>query len=237
MFQDIGVRFKHLTIVDMKTEKFSMPVSDSLGAVTAELIGDQNMDFLYVFAHGAGAGMSHPFMFNLATALAPLKIGTLRYNFPYMEKGGKRPDPPAVAEKCVLSAIKAAKDYFPKTPLLAGGKSFGGRMTSQALAKTSDSAVKGIVFVGFPLHAPGTPGTSRADHLSNISLPMLFLQGTRDALANIALMEQLCAGHRFAALKKFEGADHSFKAGKQDLIPSLAEAISDWAKKLQQHRT
>ena len=212
----------------MKTEMLSIPVSDSIGTVSAEIMSEKGINFLFVFAHGAGAGMNHPFMVNLATALLGLKIGTLRYNFPFMEKGKNRPDPPAIAEKTVLQAIDFARDKFPKTPLLAGGKSFGGRMTSQAISKSPHPSVKGLVFTGFPLHAPGNPGTDRANHLASISIPMLFLQGTRDALANILLMEKICADHASATLKKFEGADHSFKAGKQDLIPPLAEAIRDW---------
>src|SRR5690349_8697940 len=149
----------------MKTDKFSIPVSESIGSVSAELMGDDDMSFLYVFGHGAGAGMSHPFMVRLCQELGSLKIGTLRYNFPYMERGSKRPDVPAVAEKTVLRAIDAAREKYPDVALLAGGKSFGGRMTSQALAKGPEQPVKGVVFVGFPLHAAGNPGTERANHL------------------------------------------------------------------------
>jgi predicted alpha/beta-hydrolase family hydrolase len=127
-------------------------------------------------------------------------------------------------------AIQKAHEMFPGLPLLAGGKSFGGRMTSQALSKASEPGLKGIVFVGFPLHAAGNPGTERAAHLAKVTLPMLFLQGTRDALADIDLMQKICKHHALATLKKFDGADHSFKAGKQDLVPSLAEAIRDWCK-------
>ena len=194
-----------------------------------EVIRGDAVDFLYVFAHGAGAGMDHPFMVRLSSALAGMNIGTLRYNFPYMQKGSKRPDPPAIAEKTVNRAIASAGDLFPAVPLLAGGKSFGGRMTSQALSKAADSSVKGLIFTGFPLHAAGKPGTGRADHLATVQIPMLFLQGTRDALAEMSLMEEICARHPGATLKKFEGADHSFKAGKEDLIPMLAAAIRSWA--------
>ncbi len=213
----------------MKIRKISIPVSDSVGSVSGEVMADETADRLFVFAHGAGAGMNHPFMVKLAHALAALKIGTLRFNFPYMEKGGKRPDPPAIAEKCVNRAIEAAHDMFPNVPLLAGGKSFGGRMTSQALSKSLNTAVKGIVFVGFPLHAAGNPGTDRADHLSAVKVPMLFLQGTRDALADLRLIKQVCARLPLATLVPFEGADHSFKAGKTDLIPALAEAVRNWS--------
>jgi len=220
----------------MKTKKIEIPVSDSIGSVSAEIMADEKIDALYVFAHGAGAGMNHPFMYKLSEALSGLGIGTLRFNFPYMEKGGKRPDPPAVAEKSVNKAIEAAHELFPQLPILAGGKSFGGRMTSQALSKSSHPAVKGIIFVGFPLHAAGNPGTERAANLATVKLPMLFLQGTRDALANIQLIEKVSSSHKLATLQKFEGADHSFKAGKQDLIPSLAAAIRDWVVKIAANR-
>lgn len=212
----------------MKTERVRIEVSESIGTVSGELMMQGDFDFLFVFAHGAGAGMQHHFMEKLAGALADVKIGTLRFNFPYMEKGSKRPDPPAVAEKTVLSAIAIAHDLYPDVPLLAGGKSFGGRMTSQALAKTRHQAVKGIVFVGFPLHPVGKPSTDRATHLAGVGLPMLFLQGTRDALADNALIGEVCSAYPHAAIVSFEGADHSFKAGKQDNILPLAGAVRDW---------
>lgn len=213
----------------MKTQKVTIEVSASIGAVSGEFIADETADRLFVFAHGAGAGMNHPFMLRLAACLADLKIATLRYNFPYMERGGKRPDPPAVAEKAVQKAIEKAAAQFPRLRLLAGGKSFGGRMTSQALSKSPSSLVKGVVFVGFPLHAAGNPGTDRAAHLSEVKMPMLFLQGTRDALADIHLIEKVCAQLPMATLRPFENADHSFKAPKQDLLPALAEAINSWS--------
>lgn len=206
-----------------------MDVSESIGSVSAEIISEERMKFLYVFAHGAGAGMNHPFMVNLSKALAARGIGTLRYNFPYMEKGSKRPDPPAIAEKTARAAITKASTLFPNIPLLAGGKSFGGRMTSQAVSKETFHPVKGIAFIGFPLHPAGKPSIERALHLKGIKQPMLFLQGTRDALANLTLIESVCEGLPLASLYKFDGADHSFKAGKQDLIPSLAEAFRTWA--------
>jgi predicted alpha/beta-hydrolase family hydrolase len=213
----------------MEIEKLSIELSESIGSVTGELVIAEKLDFLYVFAHGAGAGMNHPFMKKLAVELCKLGIGTLRFNFPFKEKGGRRPDPPAVAEKTVKRAIEVAHQRFPHVPLLAGGKSFGGRMTSQTLAKWTHQQVKAIVFVGFPLHAAGNPGTARADHLRNLQLPMLFLQGTRDALAGIDLMEKVTAALPFATMIKFEGADHSFKADKEELISPLAEAIFRWA--------
>lgn len=212
----------------MRTEKLSIHVSDSIGSVSAEITTGAEISFLYVFAHGAGAGMNHPFMVKLSDALADLGVATMRYNFPYMEKGKKRPDPPAISEKTVRRAIETADAKLPGVRILAGGKSFGGRMTSQALATSPDQPVQGIVFVGFPLHAAGSPGTERAAHLKRIVQPMLFLQGTRDALADLTLMESVCSELRLATLHKFEGADHSFKAGKQDLIPALANAVKAW---------
>ncbi len=216
----------------MIAKLLSIPVSDSIGTISAELMMPDKATCLYVFAHGAGAGMHHPFMVKLSSALATSNIGTLRYNFPFMEKGGRRPDPPAIAEKSVSVAIKAAVDLYPDLRLLAGGKSFGGRMTSQYLSKNPGNSVKGIVLVGFPLHAPGNPGIERAHHLASIHMPMLFLQGTRDALADMSLMEKVCDGHDAATLKKFEGADHSFKAGKHDLTDALAFSIRDWTLQL-----
>lgn len=216
----------------MEARRITFQVSDSIGAVSGEIMAPDDMQFLYAFAHGAGAGMNHPFMVKLSAALADLKIGTLRYNFPYMEKGKKRPDVPAVAEKAVNRAIETAMEKFPQIPILAGGKSFGGRMTSQALSKTGATLVRGLVFVGFPLHAAGMPGIERAEHLKKVTIPMLFLQGTRDALAEIGLIEKVCLGLPHATLTRFEGADHSFKAGKQDLIPPLASGIREWSSAL-----
>ena len=216
----------------MQTKKMSIVVSDSLGSVSGEVIGAAGMKCLYVLAHGAGAGMNHPFIVKLAHALGERGIGTLRYNFPYMEQAKKRPDPPAVAEKTVTRAVETASELFPGVPLLAGGKSFGGRMTSQAASRKLDDAVKGLVFVGFPLHAAGKPGTERATHLASVQLPMLFLQGTRDALAQLDLIQQVCENLRAATLHEFEGADHSFKSGKKELTPALADAIVSWSDQL-----
>jgi len=213
----------------MKLKKLAIKVSDTLGEVDAELLAGEDMNLLFVLAHGAGAGMNHPFMVRLSEELAVRRIGTLRYNFPYVQKGAKRPDVPAVAEKTVAAAAETAGRLFPGLPIVAGGKSFGGRMSSQWLSKGGAPGIRGVVFVGFPLHAPGKPGTERAGHLQSIVKPMLFLQGTRDALAAIGLIREVCDALPAATLAVFEGADHSFKAGKADLIPSLAGTIADWS--------
>jgi hypothetical protein len=186
------------------------------------------MHALFVFAHGAGAGMNHPFMTTLSKALASQGIGTFRFNFPFTEQKKKRPDVPAVAHKTIEVVIQKAKELFPGTPVFAGGKSFGGRMTSQYLSKPDSEKVQGVIFVGFPLHPPGNPSIDRAEHLQTVQVPMLFLQGTRDALATWELINQVTHALPQAVLLKFEGADHSFKAGKQNLIPQLAEDINRW---------
>jgi predicted alpha/beta-hydrolase family hydrolase len=173
--------------------------------------------------------MNHAFMKVLSEELANYKIATLRYNFLYMEQKKKRPDFPAMAHKAVEAAIHKACELFPGVPLLAGGKSFGGRMTSQFLSSHPNSDVKGVVFVGFPLHPAGKPSTERAAHLKNVNAPMLFLQGTKDTLAEWNLIEKVCAELPLSQLIKLEGADHSFKAPKQNLIPVLATAINQWS--------
>src|SRR5207244_1482266 len=175
----------------------------------------------YVLAHGAGAGMTHPFMAAMANGLDERGIATLRYQFPYMEQRSKRPDVPKVAHAAVRAAVLEAGRLLPNTPLFAGGKSFGGRMTSQAQAASPLPGVRGLVFLGFPLHPAGRPSDERAKHLFEVQIPMLFLQGTRDGLADLNLLEPLCKrlGSR-ATLKPFEGADHSFhvpaRSGRKD---------------------
>ena len=175
----------------------------------------------YVLAHGAGAGMTHPFMTAIADGLAERGIATLRYQFPYMEQGGKRPDAPKLAQATVRAAVAEAARLMPKLPLIAGGKSFGGRMTSQAQAETPLAQVRGLAFLGFPLHAAGRPSEERAAHLFEVKIPMLFLQGTRDALADIALMRKLAkALGKRATLIAIEDGDHSFhvpaRTGRND---------------------
>jgi len=169
-----------------------------------------------VLAHGAGAGMAHKAMAAIAEGLAERAIATLRFQFPYMERGSKRPDPPRIAHAAVRAAVSDAEKRAGKRPLFAGGKSFGGRMTSQAQALAPLASVRGLVFFGFPLHPAGAPSTERAAHLKDIAIPMLFLQGARDALADVTLLRPAVAslGKR-ATLKLLEGADHSFHVPRQ----------------------
>jgi uncharacterized protein len=189
----------------------------------------------YVLAHGAGAGMQHPFMAAVAAGLAERGIATLRYQFLYMERGGKRPDPPKLAHAAVRAAVAEAARQMPGLPLIAGGKSFGGRMTSQAQALTPLPGVCGLAFLGFPLHPAKQPSSERGKHLSDVRVPMLFLQGTRDALAAQDEIEPLCKalGAR-ATLKLFENADHSFhvpaRSGRTDaqVMGELLDALAAW---------
>src|SRR5438874_1432823 len=193
----------------------------------------------YVMAHGAGAGMAHPFMQSMADALAGHGIATLRYQFPYMEQGSKRPDAPKLAQATVRAAVAEASRLVPELPLFAGGKSFGGRMTSQAQAASPLPGIRGLVFLGFPLHPPGQPSDERAKHLFDVQIPMLFLQGTRDEFANLQLLEPLCErlGAR-ATLRLFQDADHSFhvpaRTGRKDseVRDELLDALADWIGKV-----
>ncbi|MCH7876206.1 MAG: alpha/beta hydrolase [Gemmatimonadetes bacterium] len=191
-------------------------------AVSAILDRPPDARFLYVVAHGAGAGMRHQFLESVTARLAESGVATLRYQFPYMEEGRKRPDPPHIAERTVRAAVAAAADAAPDLPIVAGGKSFGGRMTSQAQSRDPLPGVRGLVFLGFPLHAPGRPGDRRAEHLNDVTVPMLFLQGTRDALADLDLIREVTnrLGSR-ATLHVLEGGDHSFKVLKRVVSLSL----------------
>jgi predicted alpha/beta-hydrolase family hydrolase len=201
---------------------------DENNSVSGEVYLPDSPKAIFVFAHGAGAGMNHSFLKDLSLELAKHGIATLRYNFLYMEQKKGRPDFPAVAHKAVEAAIKTAHHNYPGLPVFVGGKSFGGRMTSQYFSNHNLPFVRGIIFVGFPLHPQGKPSMDRADHLSNVTLPMLFLQGTKDALAEWSLIESVTTQLPFATLKKLEGADHSFKIPKQNSIPLLAKRITDW---------
>ena len=189
----------------------------------------------YVLAHGAGAGMTHPFMAAVAAELGERGIATLRYQFPYMEQGKKRPDSPALAHATVRAAVAEAARLLPGLALIAGGKSFGGRMTSQAQAAAPLAGVRGLAFLGFPLHPAGRPSRERAKHLLDIDIPMLFLQGTRDALASLDELEPLikALGKR-AVLELFLDADHSFhvprRSGRTDaqVRGEMLDALAAW---------
>lgn len=216
----------------MSTKRISIPVSSTIGKVSAAYDVPTNATCLLSLAHGAGANMDHTFMVSLAEALSAANIGTMRFNFPFMENKKGRPDPPAVAHQTIEAAINKARDLFPDLPLLAAGKSFGGRMSSQYLSTHPEAEVKGIVFYGFPLHAAGKPSIDRAMHLKDIKVPLLFLQGTKDTLAQWDLIEEVTGSLKKAKLVKLEGADHSFKAGKQDIMSLLVKATSEWTQKL-----
>jgi len=189
----------------------------------------------YVLAHGAGAGMTHPFMAAIANGLAERGIASLRYQFPYIEQGSKRPDAPKLAHATVRAAVAEASRLVPELALFAGGKSFGGRMTSQAQAASPLPGVCGLAFLGFPLHPPGQPSEERGKHLFDVQIPMLFLQGTRDDFASMELVEALCKqlGER-ATLKLFQDADHSFhvpaRTGRKDaeVRAELLDALAAW---------
>jgi uncharacterized protein len=199
------------------------------------LVRPPNAHRMLTLAHGAGAGMRHPFMEKLAAQLASVGVATLRYEFPYMEQRKSRQDAAPVLHERVAAAAEVARQAAPELPLLAGGKSFGGRMTSQAAAEGVLKDIKGIVFFGFPLHPPGRPGTSRADHLAKVAVPMLFLQGTRDEFAPLDLLRPIgeSLGSR-ATLHVIDGADHGFhvlkRSGRTDneVMGELAQAVASW---------
>jgi predicted alpha/beta-hydrolase family hydrolase len=212
----------------MNTRSISLQVSGSIGAVSAEYMLAEKSKCIMTLAHGAGAGMDHTFMVTLASSLAAVGIATLRFNFPFAEHKKGRPDSPAVAHQTIAAAITHAHESFPSLPLFASGKSFGGRMTSQYLSANSRPEVKGIVFYGFPLHPAGKPATERAEHLKDVKTDMLFLQGTKDELASWDLIASVCASLPKASLVRIEGANHMFKAGKQDVMSLLVKATRDW---------
>ena len=212
---------------------------DGTSEVSALFSRPTNARHLLVLAHGAGAGMSHPFMENLADELAAAGVATLRYQFLYMEERRRVPDAPAVLTATVVAAVGAAAKAAPDLPLFAGGKSMGGRMTSQAAAQGPLDGVQGLVFFGFPLHPPKRPSTKRADHLTKVTVPMLFLQGTRDDLADLGLLRPVCAKlGPLATLSVVEGADHSFhrlkRSGTSDtaVLQQLVQTVASWAEKI-----
>src|SRR5689334_4362186 len=217
----------------------SVSISVGLRQVSGLLQVPSQARACYVLAHGAGAGMAHPFMASVADELAERGIATLRYQFPYMEQGSKRPDSPALAHATVRAAVVKAGELVRGLPLIAGGKSFGGRMTSQAQAAAPLDAVRGLAFLGFPLHPAGKPSADRAKHLADVKVPMLFLQGTRDTLADLALLKPMVTslGKR-ATLSLFDEADHSFhvpaRTGRKDpeVRREMLDAFAAWAEKI-----
>jgi hypothetical protein len=212
--------------------RIEMPNAASVAAL---LLRPPQARACYVFAHGAGAGMTHPSMETIAAGLCERGIATLRYQFPYMEKGSKRPDPPAVAQAAVRAAVAEAERRCAGLPVIAGGKSFGGRMTSQAQSISPLAGVRGLAFLGFPLHPAGKPSNDRARHLADIQIPMLFLQGTRDALAELSLLEPVVKSlGQKATLHLVKEADHSFhvlaRSGRNDreVMDEVLDAFAAW---------
>jgi predicted alpha/beta-hydrolase family hydrolase len=221
-----------------ETTKVSIPVGEE--NVSGLLLRPADATALYVFAHGAGAGMTHKAMESNAQGLAERGIATLRYQFPYMEKGGKRVDPPRIAHAAVRAAVEKAAKLAPDLPLFAGGRSFGGRMTSQAQADAPLPGVHGLAFLGFPLHPAGKPGTERAEHLSRVQIPMLFVSGSRDSLAELDLLKPVVAelGSN-ATLHLVDQADHSFKVAAKSgrsAADAEAEALDALAEWIAQHK-
>jgi uncharacterized protein len=220
---------------DTAAKEIHFVVSEKAGVVSGLLIRPNDARACLIMAHGAGAGMRHKFMDAVAKKLAELGVATLRYQFPYMEKRVKRPDSEAMLTDTVRVAVAAAKKHAGDLVLFAGGKSMGGRMTSLAAAKAPLDGVRGLIYFGFPLHAAGMPGAERGKHLSNIDVPMLFLQGSRDALADLKLLKPLCRrlGDK-AELFVIEGGDHSFhvlkSARKSDdeVLDAVADKAAGW---------
>ncbi|MGH7795591.1 MAG: alpha/beta hydrolase family protein [Candidatus Binatia bacterium] len=210
-------------------------VNEKAGAVSGLLLKPDNASALLVLAHGAGAGMRHRFIEQVAVKLATVNVATVRYQFPYMEKRTKRPDSETVLTDTVRAAVAAAKKAGGNLPLFAGGKSMGGRMTSLAAARQPLESVRGLIFFGFPLHAAGRPGAERGAHLADVDVPMLFLQGSRDALAELKLLKPLCAkfGKR-AELFVLQGGDHSFhmlksaRKSDEDVMDEIVTKAADW---------
>jgi predicted alpha/beta-hydrolase family hydrolase len=225
-------------LLSAERRDLSVIVPEADVSVSACLLMPPRATHLLALAHGAGAGMRHTFMERLAIALADEGIATLRYQFPYMETRQRRPDPPRILVATVSAAIAVAHELAPDLPLLAGGKSMGGRMTSHAAAQEAIDSVRGLVFFGFPLHPPNRPGVSRAAHLPEIRMPMLFLQGTRDALAGLELITQVCGQLSLATLHILQGADHGFAVLKRsgrsdsDILVELATVTRDWASRI-----
>lgn len=222
-------------MIDISQHRFT--ATESSGEVSALLARPPDARALLVLGHGAGAGMRHVYMEALAAHLAASRIATFRYQFAYMEQGRRRPDHQRVLMKTVRSAVAAASELADGLPLYAGGKSMGGRMTSNAASAEPLPGVRGLIFFGFPLHPAGKPGTVRGDHLAGVDIPMLFLQGTRDKLADLELLRPIVddLGER-ATLHIVDGADHGFhvlkRSGRTDdeVLDELADTSADWIK-------
>jgi predicted alpha/beta-hydrolase family hydrolase len=213
----------------METRKDHLHISDEMGHVSCEIMLPKNPDAILTLAHGAGAGMQHDFMIRLSHALAERNLATVRFNFPFTERGKKRPDTPAVAQKTIEAVYHYTKEHYPMLPIFLAGKSFGGRMSSQWLSIHPPSLkVSGIIFYGFPLHPAGKPSITRAAHLSEIVQPMLFLQGAKDALAGLALLQDVLKDLPSATLVTFDKVNHGFQIGKRDVIKELAESTASW---------
>lgn len=223
----------------LSKKSISIKVSDAIGNVSGLYYSRSGSEQILVFAHGAGAGMKNRFMEGVSLSLAEKKIATLRFNFPYMEKGKKVPDSKPVCITTIRAAVHKASKLNPDLNLFAGGKSFGGRMTSTAASESAIPDAKGIVFFGFPLHAPGRPSNERAEHLYKVNFPMLFLQGTRDVLASLNLLKPVIKkiGKR-AELFIIEGGDHSFHVSKEfklkdsDVVEIICNEVKDWMNKI-----
>lgn len=220
-------------------KEIQFDVSEKVGTVSGLLLLPHGANSLLILAHGAGAGMRHKFMEKVAEKLADHSVGTLRYQFPYMEKGIKRPDSEAVLTATVRAAVAAGKKYTDGLPIFAGGKSMGGRVTSLAASREPLDHVRSLTFFGFPLHAAGKPSANRGDHLFGIKLPMLFLQGSRDALADLELLKPLCARlGKQVELFVIDGGDHSFhllkSAGRSDdeVLEETAAKVASWISRL-----
>jgi uncharacterized protein len=235
--QTLNLKLTHLdmNMWSADSKRFTIDVNDTT-QVSGLLEYPKSSTLCLVLAHGAGAGMEHPFMTALAQDLATRDIASLRYQFPYMERGEKRTDPPPLCHATVRAAVAAAAQLAPNLALIAGGKSFGGRMTSQAQAATPLPGVRGLAFFGFPLHPPDKPSIDRGSHLAKVKIPMLFMQGTRDNLADLALLRPLVEGlQKLATLKALDGADHSFHVLKRSartdegVRAEMIDAFIAWA--------
>jgi predicted alpha/beta-hydrolase family hydrolase len=228
-------KMKETSLSSLTARKLKFQISEKAGEVSALLLRPEGARALLVFAHGAGADMQHKFMEEVSQKLASRTIATLRYQFPYMEKGNKAPDSEGSLTDTVRAAVAAAKKHAGDLPLLAGDKSMGGRMTSLAAAKAPLDGVRGLVFFGFPLHAPGKASAARGEHLTRVTAPMLFLQGSRDSFADLKLLKPLCSrlGKR-AELFVIEGGDHSFhmlkSSGRSDdeVLNEAADKTAAW---------